>query len=155
MDDLSGADHGASTARQALVGENEGAVFGNLNGSRRTGLFAQTATDACNIAHMEAAGVLVGAEHHNGVGLYTQVDDTLGACQIAGTATDALALVHLRYAVGVEGNSTETAHIDTGTATGTAIVAQIGAVFLLLCAATAVTVDTGDPLGEFFLNDHA
>jgi hypothetical protein len=103
---------------------------------------------------MEAAGILVGAEDNNGIGLYTEVDDTLGTGQITGTATDTLALVNLCNAVGVQGNSAETAYIDTGTATGTAVLAQVGAVFLPLSTTAAVAVDAGNLLGESFLNDH-
>ncbi len=154
MDDVSGTNHGTGTAGQALVGENEGAVFRDLDGSGGACFFTQTAADTGDFAHVEAAGILIGAEDYDGVSFHTEVDHALGTCQIAGTATDALVLVHFRHSVGVEGNGTETANINASTATGTAIVTQIGAVLLLLCTATAVTVDAGDLLRKFFLNEH-
>ncbi len=103
---------------------------------------------------MEATSILIGAENNNGVGLYTEVDDTLGTGAVTGTATDALALVNLGYTVSIQGNGTETTHIHTFSATGAAVVAHIGAVFSLFGTATTVTVDTSDLLREFFLNDH-
>ena len=154
VDDLAGACHGASAAGQALVGENKGTVFRYLDSTGGAGLFAQATADAGNVAYMEATGILIGTEDNNGVGLYTEVDNTLGAGTVASTATDALALVNLGNTVGVDIDGTETAHIDTGAATGTAVLAQLGAFFVLLGAATAVTVDAGYLLGEFFLNDH-
>ena len=154
MNDLTGASHGAGSAGQTLVGENEGAVFRYLNGSGRTCLFTQTTTDTGYVAHMETTGILIGAQDDNGVCLYTQVDDTLGTSTVTGTATDTLALIYLGYTIGVDVNGAETAHIDTGTATGTAVLTHFGSVFSGFGTATAVTVDTGDFLGEFFLNDH-
>ena len=153
-DDISGADHGAGSAGQALIGEDKGTVFRYLDSGGGAGLFTQATADTSHITHMEATGILVGAENHNGVGLHTEVDNTLCTSQITGTAPDALTLVNLGYTVGIEGNGTETAHIDTSTATGTAVMAQVGAVFLLLGSTPAVAVDTGDLLGEFFLNKH-
>lgn len=154
VDDLAGASHCTGTAGQALIGENESTVFRNFNGGGGTSLFAQAATDTGYIAHMEATSILVGAEDNDGVGLYAEVDNTLGTGTVTGTATDALAFVNLGNTVGIDIDGTETAHIDTSTATGTAILTQIGAVFALLGAATAVTMDTCHFLGKFFLNDH-
>ena len=125
MDDISGTCHGTGTAGQAFVGENKCTVFRDLNGGGGTSLFTQTASDAGNIAYMETTGVLVGAEDNDGVGLYTEVDHSLGAGTVAGTATDTLAFVYLCNTVSIDIDGTETAHIDTGTATGTAIMAQI------------------------------
>lgn len=103
---------------------------------------------------MATASILVGTEDDNGVGLYSEVDDSLGAGTIAGSAADTLVFVDFGYAVGIDINGTEAAHINTGTATGTAVMTQIGAVFLLFGTATTVTVNTGYFLWEFFLYDH-
>ena len=154
VDDLTGACHGTGTAGQTLVGENKGAIFRYLNSTGGAGFFTQATADAGDIAHMETTGIFIGAEDDNGIGLYTEVDDTLGAGAVTGTATDAFALVNLGDTVGIDIDGAESAHIDTSTATGTAVMTQVGTVFLLLCTATAVAVDTSDLLGEFFLNDH-
>ncbi len=154
MDDITGTSHGTGTAGQAFVGEDKGTIFRNLHSPGRAGFFAQAATDAGYVAHVEAAGILVGAENDDGIGLYTKVDDTLGAGTVTGTATDALALVNLCYAVGVKGNGAEAAHIHTGSATCAAVVAHIGAVLSLLSTATAVAVDASNFLGELLFNDH-
>ena len=59
VDDVARADHGAGTARETLVREDEGAVFRDLDRAGRTGLFAQAAADAAHLAGVLAAGVLV------------------------------------------------------------------------------------------------
>ena len=154
MDDIPGAGHSAGTAGQAFVRENEGSILGYLNGSGRAGSLAQAATDAAYLANILAAGGFVGAQNHNGIVFHSQVNDTLGTDQIAGTAADTFAFIHFGDTVGIEGDSAKSAGINAGAAAGTAVFAQVIAFGRLLGTATAITVDAGNSCREFFLNDH-
>ena len=59
MDDAAGADHGAGTAGEALVREDKGAVFRNLDRAGGADLFAQAAANAANLARVLTPCVLV------------------------------------------------------------------------------------------------
>ena len=67
VDDIAGTDHGAGAAGETFVGEDEGAVFRNLDRSGGTGLFTQAAADAADLTYVLAAGILVGAENDDGI----------------------------------------------------------------------------------------
>jgi len=132
VDDIAGTCHGAGTAGETLVGVDKGAVFRDLDCSGGADLLAQTAADAADLTDILAVGILVGAEDDDGIVLNTQMNDTLRAGKIAGSAADTLAFVDLGNAVGIQADRAELAGVDAGAAAGAAVGTKLIALGRLL-----------------------